>query len=507
MEKTITIQRNKVFFSILLSVFIFSAFFLNYLNVSAADCGGCGQPACPVTPPPTSPPPTSPSVIPTTCTCNACSASNWCSPMQYTGAGCPCSDTCSNHCECGATLESCKVTTTTTTLTITIGSDGFYHWNQCVSGICSSTKSPQTPMPGTSFCGSNSECVSGPPYSCKVCGSSTKKCELYDFENQCQNYCDNDTDCQEGTGMFSYLTCINGKCRSAASNYAQVDECSVDWECVDYVKKCSLSEVFDSKWYVIQRVYSCITAYGASGNNECQYSSDCYGGDDGGTTDGGGGEVTYQCFCGQQLTGTYTCHDCNGGTCCTECQGCDDDDNNNGNDNGGCPNGATQPCIASNNCDGTRTCTNNHWGPCVDIPNDGCPSPVEPLTKCRISEFSINGKTNEDRDPLLVWVNASLKGYISINDSCTECTVTSDDTWGNPSQTYIITSLSTYINETFKIHTSGTYSFELFCIGDPTDPDDFDENTISLKTVQAINLPWWREIIPVLPGFLRGIWE
>ena len=114
MEKTITIQRNKVFFSILLSVFIFSAFFLNYLNVSAADCGGCGQPACPVTPPPTSPPPTSPSVIPTTCTCKVCSASNWCSDRQYTGTGCPCIDTCSDHCECGATLERCKTATNCT---------------------------------------------------------------------------------------------------------------------------------------------------------------------------------------------------------------------------------------------------------------------------------------------------------------------------------------------------------------------------------------------------------
>jgi hypothetical protein len=136
------------------------------------------------------------------------------------------------------------------------------------------------------------------------------------------------------------------------------------------------------------------------------------------------------------------------------------------------------------------------------------PPPVSPpAPKCQIFEFSINGKTNEDRDPLYVWVNASLKGYISVNDSCTECTVTSDDTWGNPPQDYTITSLTTYITEIFKIPTSGTYSFTVECIGNPANPDDFDEDTVSLKTVEALNLPWWREIIPVLPGFLRGIWR
>ena len=137
------------------------------------------------------------------------------------------------------------------------------------------------------------------------------------------------------------------------------------------------------------------------------------------------------------------------------------------------------------------------------------PPPVSPppAPKCQIFEFSINGKTNEDRDPLFVWVNAVLKGYISVNDSCTKCTVTSDDTWGNPPKDYTITSISTDINESFKIPESGTYSFTVECIGDPADPDDFDEDTVSLKTVQAINLPWWREIIPVLPGFLRGIWR
>jgi len=139
---------------------------------------------------------------------------------------------------------------------------------------------------------------------------------------------------------------------------------------------------------------------------------------------------------------------------------------------------------------------------CIGVPPASSLAP-----KCQIFEFSINGKTNEDRDPLFVWVNASLKGYISVNDSCTECTVTSDDVWGNPPKDYTITSISTYITESFKIPLSGTYFFELYCIGDPADPDDFDEDATSLKAVEALNLPWWQEIIPVLQGFLGGAWR
>jgi len=129
-----------------------------------------------------------------------------------------------------------------------------------------------------------------------------------------------------------------------------------------------------------------------------------------------------------------------------------------------------------------------------------------PAPKCQIIEFSLNGKTNEDRDPLLVWVGSVIKGLVSTNTSCKTCTVESDDTWGNPSQEYTMALVNGYkAEEKFKIPTSGTYSFDLKCIGNPADPDDSDEDTTSLKAVQAINLPWWREIIPVLPGFLGGI--
>jgi len=107
---------------------------------------------------------------------------------------------------------------------------------------------------------------------------------------------------------------------------------------------------------------------------------------------------------------------------------------------------------------------------------------------------------------LLVWVNASLRGLISTNTDCTKCTVESTDTWGNDPdpKEYAINFANNYkAEESFSIPEARTYSFTVTCQG----PDNTVVDNFSLETVEAINLPWWREIVPVLPGFLRGIWR
>jgi hypothetical protein len=136
---------------------------------------------------------------------------------------------------------------------------------------------------------------------------------------------------------------------------------------------------------------------------------------------------------------------------------------------------------------------------------------------CTIIEFSINGKTNKDQNPLKVWVNTPLKGYFSVNNVCAQCVVTSDDTWGKPEEFYDITLGNTSFTKDFKISSAGNYSFELKCSSsrkyedllkcEPTAGQDCVVDNLSLKQVQAINLPFWREIIPVLPGFLRGLFR
>jgi len=126
--------------------------------------------------------------------------------------------------------------------------------------------------------------------------------------------------------------------------------------------------------------------------------------------------------------------------------------------------------------------------------------PPPPPSTCQILDFKINDKDNTIQDPLIVWVNASLTGYFSVNDTCKTCTVTSNDNWNG---TYPISTLKSSYTESFKITTAGTYSYTLECVG--TDPKDIVTDTLSLQTVKAMNLPWWREIIPNLLPFLRGM--
>ncbi len=52
-----------------------------------------------------------------------------------------------------------------------------------------------------------------------------------------------------------------------------------------------------------------------------------------------------------------------------------------------------------------------------------------------------------------------------------------------------------------KISQAGDYSFILTCYGKP---NDIATDEIFVK---VYNLPFWHEIIPVLPGFLKGLFR
>ena len=167
----------------------------------------------------------------------------------------------------------------------------------------------------------------------------------------------------------------------------------------------------------------------------------------------------------------------------------------------------TKPCPADTPCPDSPNCTYIVCENGINVFKIGTTNcPVDDICPtCTINSFTINKKDNSEQNPLLVWVNASLKGYFSVNDVCKTCIVSSNDTWGYTPQSYPITTINSSHTETFKIDTAGIYNYTLECVG--ADPEDVAIDNLSLQTVQAINLPWWREIIPVLTGFLRGVWE
>ena len=150
------------------------------------------------------------------------------------------------------------------------------------------------------------------------------------------------------------------------------------------------------------------------------------------------------------------------------------------------------------------------------------PEPPEPPERyCVITHFAINDKCNVDgncsqqKTPLTFWVNQSLNGAFSVSN-CNYCVVISNDTWGDPPKHYKIDPfVLNYEEKDFKIKTPGTYQFTLKCSktkrGDSLEKciegNDCVVDDISLKKVQIMAIPFWHEIIPVLPGFLRGLFR
>jgi len=136
----------------------------------------------------------------------------------------------------------------------------------------------------------------------------------------------------------------------------------------------------------------------------------------------------------------------------------------------------------------TWTCYQNSSGPYSSL--SSCQSAcVEP--PCMINYFEF---------PKRAWVGYSITGRWSASDWCVDCDVTCTP---YPECVWKQDNIGTGFDEhEFTLEQSGDYIYTLTCY--KQGGRDQKQVTVSLE---ALNLPWWREIIPVLPGFLRGIWK
>jgi len=210
----------------------------------------------------------------------------------------------------------------------------------------------------------------------------------------------------------------------------------------------------------------------------------------------------------------------------------DDDDDDDDDDDSCtyvvCVNGQNQtrtgtvPCPADDPCPDEETCSclvcnvnkkcrsKTYFGsacPCDDLCETdlecGSLSPTTtskpPSLPCMITSFTIN---NKDESPIRVWVNQLLTAEWYTNLYCIDCKVDCSPTGCNWSQNNIGID-SRDDPHKFKITQKDTYTYTLTCWG-----KNKDEDTATLElTVKALSFPYWREIIPVLPGFLRGLFN
>jgi len=149
----------------------------------------------------------------------------------------------------------------------------------------------------------------------------------------------------------------------------------------------------------------------------------------------------------------------------------------------------------------TRYACNQENGTCYSNPN----GPYSSIASCEnncfrkpctIDIFTINDK---DTSPIRVWVTQLNQGHWSASDYCDNCNISCspypDCLWqkdnigtGGPGAIY-----------QFKLKEYGSYTYTLTCF------NSFGDRPSETLQVNAVNLPWWREIVPVLPGSLWGI--
>ena len=137
-------------------------------------------------------------------------------------------------------------------------------------------------------------------------------------------------------------------------------------------------------------------------------------------------------------------------------------------------------------------CGSNGGNPPPTSPPPTSPPPTIPETEpCIISYLRLPSKA---------WVNYSITGTWLASDWCNDCDINCSP---YPACVWQEEGIGTGPDEnSFILEQAGTYYYTLICHGD----DDEDSISDSIK-VDAFNIPWWQEIIPVLPSFLRGIWK
>jgi len=143
------------------------------------------------------------------------------------------------------------------------------------------------------------------------------------------------------------------------------------------------------------------------------------------------------------------------------------------------------PCV--------NTCNPGYTPPAYTPPAYTPPAytpPTPPVSlPCSIDYFTL---------PDRAWVGYPITGKWSASADCDDCDV---NCVPYPACVWKLNNIgigNIGANEyKFTLEQSGTYDYTLTCYGE----DGIDERTKS-ATVKALNLPWWREIIPVLPGSL-----
>ena len=392
----------------------------------------------------------------------------------------------------------------------------------------------------TSKC--TTSCSGCQKYTCKVCSNGS--CSSKTFNSPCSDTCAVNSDCAGSScyrcsdGQCRIYTVATGTCVDACSSNAQCvgstpttrDDRESGWNCTPSTETCvylsnTNKTVFKTearcKAYCIY-CNACVKQYfGLWGEENCRknYRNCSTGGTDACKTNADCQGVTtppppepepvrYSCN-----TTTWRCEQKSGGmysalsTCQSNCVK---------------PSGVTS-CPGGDNCyscnRNTGECYRNYNGGyaglamcqkyCTTGGTSGTTAPRPTTTTtvppCVINKFEL---------PKRAWVDIETTASWSTNNCDTaEINCISDDCIEGVEN--LSGSVSVGINQSknFTIKAPGTYRYELEACG-PNNCRTYEDvlgTGLEYIEIEALHLPWWEEIIPILPdnlqGFLRGIFR
>ncbi len=327
---------------------------------------------------------------------------------------------------------------------------------------------------------------------CNYCREDGKCVREQDCERCTRFECSGDKICETALNKQYYNVCVDGICKKVSTNYGTYwmeDECSnvggrCDIGCAGYLAcqgETRLVTTPDGDLGGLVTVYTCSRSPYAT-HNECTKPSDC----------------------GPQSSSTEQ-------SSTISCQVCND----------------KQQCVKqsfkASSCtkvksQGYTLCTNNQ----------DCRNASLPPTENGDSENGENGNggyyvptcsINKFELPNHVWTGVDYEAKWSTNSDCKwgeiTCKLGDKDCGNNETLSGNVTVGSINHEKSFHIKTPGVYTYQLKACYDKNNEDTCDTWEDTLGTgldyieVQAVNLPWWQEIIPVLPdklqGFLRGL--
>lgn len=383
----------------------------------------------------------------------------------------------------GATTTTKQTTTTKSTTTTKAGGGG-----------CGSSPTDETGTPpnggGDGGCPPPAECTLG-WVNCRLCNENLQ-CVSEKVCGICPSgTCALSEQCISASNKTTYNACINGSCKSVQSNYTAI---ALQNECDDAGGSCTPS----------------------CRHHECEYNY---------TVDPITGKVTAIHTC--RLSDFATSDECTKPSDCVPGSGGDGNGGNGGNgDNGGglklckvCiqPMGFSQKkclfkvfnvfsCSQVTSLGYTR-CTSD--AECQFAPPPPITPPITPpvtIPECEITKFEI---------PHHAWIGYDVLAEWSTNEDCTwgeiTCKLTDGNDCGDRETLSGQVPVGFSKEKLFQIFEPGIYQYQLKACGDYNCDIWIDRLGTGLDyiEVQALNLPWWQEIIPVLPdklqGFLRGL--